>query len=186
MHRRQFLASVGAATLIGATAGLPLAARAQDLKKVRIALGWIPDVQYAGMWIAMNEGYFAEEGIEVEFILGGPNAAGPVVSVSSGAADIGISAWLPLIDAVRKGNDFDLFAYTFPKSPLGLISLAADPIVKPEDIVGAKILSQDLNARTAIDAVLKLNNLPVQWEEVPAGFSPEPLLAKQGKGYVAF
>ena len=37
-----------------------------------------------------------------------------------------------------------------------------------------------------IDATLALNNLPKEWEFVPAGFSPEPLLSKQGDGYTAF
>src|SRR5947209_8421684 len=48
------------------------------------------------------------------------------------------------------------------------------------------LVAQGPNERTAIDATLALNNLPKQWEFVPAGFSPEPLLAKAGDGYTAF
>ena len=55
-----------------------------------------------------------------------------------------------------------------------------------DDLVGKKILAQGVAERTAIDATLAINNLPKEWEFVPAGFSPEPLLAKQGDGYTAF
>lgn len=79
-----------------------------------------------------------------------------------------------------------LIAGTFPVSPLGIISLPGKPILKAADIVGKKILAQGPNERTAIDATLSLNNLPKTWEFVPAGFSPEPLLSKQGDGYTAF
>jgi ABC-type nitrate/sulfonate/bicarbonate transport system substrate-binding protein len=71
-------------------------------------------------------------------------------------------------------------------SPLGILSLPGKPILKAADIVGKKILAQGPNERTAIDATLAMNNLPKQWEFVPAGFSPEPLLAKAGDGYTAF
>ena len=91
-----------------------------------------------------------------------------------------------LPDAVARGNDFVLVAGTFPVSPLGILSLPGKPILKAADIVGKKILVQGPNERTAIDATLALNNLPKQWEPVPAGFSPEPLLAKAGDGYTAY
>ena len=79
-----------------------------------------------------------------------------------------------------------LLAGTFPVSPLGILSLPGKPILKAADIVGKKILAQGPNERTAIDATLAMNKLPKEWEFVPAGFSPEPLLAKAGDGYTAF
>jgi len=31
---------------------------AQELKTLTVALTWIPNVQFAGLWIAMDQGYF--------------------------------------------------------------------------------------------------------------------------------
>jgi ABC-type nitrate/sulfonate/bicarbonate transport system substrate-binding protein len=136
--------------------------------------------------MALENGYFKDEGLDVKTLPGGPNAPPPPVTVASGGAEFGYGVWLPFLDAVGRGNDFVLVAGTFPVSPLGILSLPDKPILKAADIVGKKILAQGPNERTAIDATLALNNLPKQWEFVPAGFSPEPLLAKAGDGYTAY
>ena len=182
MQRRRFLQ----ATAIAATSGLAAPAVRAQGKPLRAALGWINNVEYAGVWMGLENGYFKEEGLDLKTLPGGPNAPPPPVTVASGGAEIGYGNWLPYLDAVNRGNDFVLLAGTFPVSPLGILSLPAKPILKAADIVGKKILAQGPNERTAIDATLALNNLPKQWEFVPAGFSPEPLLAKAGDGYTAF
>jgi ABC-type nitrate/sulfonate/bicarbonate transport system substrate-binding protein len=181
MQRRYFLqGTVAAAGLLAAPA-----VRAQA-KPVRVVIGWINNVEYAGVWMGLEKGYFKAEGLDVTTLPGGPNAPQPPVTVASGKAEIGYGNWLPYLDALNRGNDFVLVAGTFPVSPLGILSLPGKPILKAADIVGKKILAQGPNERTAIDATLALNNLPKQWEFVPAGFSPEPLLAKAGDGYTAF
>lgn len=181
MERRQFLQATTVATF--AAGAMPAAAQT---KPVRAALSWINNVEYAGIWIGMENGYFREEGLDLRTLPGGPNAPPAPVTVAAGGAEVGFGSWLPFVDAVNRGNDFVLVAGTFPVSPLGILSLPANPILKASDIVGKKILAQGPNERTAIDATLALNKLPRQWEFVPAGFSPEPLLAKAGDGYTAF
>lgn len=182
MQRRHFLQG----TAMAAATGLAAPAVWAQAKPVRVALGWIYNVEYAGIWMAMENGYFKEEGLDVKTLPGGPNAPPSPVTVASGGAEIGYGTWLPYLDAVNRGNDFVLVAGTFPVSPLGILSLPAKPILKAADIVGKKILAQGPNERTAIDATLALNNLPKTWEFVPAGFSPEPLLSKAGDGYTAY
>ena len=182
MQRRHFLQG----TAVTAATGLAAPAVRAQAKPVRVALGWINNVEYAGVWMGLENGYFKDEGLDVKTLPGGPNAPPPPVTVASGGAEIGYGNWLPYLDAVARGNDFVLLAGTFPVSPLGILSLPGKPILKAADIVGKKILAQGPNERTAIDATLALNNLPKQWEFVPAGFSPEPLLAKAGDGYTAF
>jgi ABC-type nitrate/sulfonate/bicarbonate transport system substrate-binding protein len=182
MQRRHFLQG----TAMAAATGLAAPAVWAQVKPVRVALGWINNVEYAGVWMALENGYFKEEGLDVKTLPGGPNAPPPPVTVASGGAEIGYGTWLPYLDAVNRGNDFVLVAGTFPVSPLGILSLPAKPILKAADIVGKKILAQGPNERTAIDATLALNNLPKTWDFVPAGFSPEPLLSKAGDGYTAY
>lgn len=182
MQRRRFLQG----TAVAAAGGLAAPAVRAQAKPVRVAIGWINNVEYAGVWMGLEKGYFKEEGLDVKTLPGGPNAPPPPVTVASGGAEIGYGNWLPYLDAINRGNDFVLVAGTFPVSPLGILSLPGKPILKAADIVGKKILAQGPNERTAIDATLGLNKLPKQWEFVPAGFSPEPLLAKAGDGYTGF
>jgi ABC-type nitrate/sulfonate/bicarbonate transport system substrate-binding protein len=160
---------------------------AQDLPKVRVQLGWIGNVQYGEQYIAQEDGLFRKRGIDVAISAGGPNAPNALTSVAAGEADIGYAGWLPFLDAVARGNDFVIIAAQMQVSPLGIISLKDKPILKPQDIIGTKMLAQGPNEKTAIEATLSLAGLPkTQWTQVPVGFSPEPLLSKAGDGYTGF
>lgn len=172
-----------------AAATLPLVsrlARAADMTKVRLQFGWLANVEYAGIFLGLEKGYFKNEGVDVTFAAGGPNAPDPLVVVAAKSADFGFTSWLQFLDAVAKGNDFIIVGTQFQQSPLGILSLAKKPILKPEDIVGKKILAQSPAEKTAIDATLALAGLPKDWTMVNTGFSPEPLLAGDGDGYTAF
>jgi hypothetical protein len=192
VSRRSILRRGGALvglTAIGLRAASPARAQASApsaTARLTVALNWLPNVEYAGLWIAMEKGYFRDEGLEVGFQPGGPNAPLPLVTVAAGNAQIGYANWLPFLDAIAKGHDFVLIGTTFPNSPLGILSLAAKPIRRPADLVGTKVLVQGPSERAAVEATLLLNNLPKRVEFVQASFSPEPLLSRQGDGYTAF
>jgi ABC-type nitrate/sulfonate/bicarbonate transport system substrate-binding protein len=183
--RRTLLKAVTGALLVPGVLG-SRHAHAQTAHRLTVALTWITNVEYAGLWLAIERGFFRDEGLEIQYLPGGPNAPAPLVTVAAGKAQIGYANWFPFLDAIGKGNEFVLIGYTFPVSPLGVLSLAAKPIRKPADLVGAKILAQGPTERSAIEATLALNNLPKDVQFVPTGFSPEPLMSKQGDGYTAF
>lgn len=86
MARARLLASLCAALVLvlsgcGGTAG--------DGRTVRVALDWTPNTNHTGLFVAQAEGWFAEAGLDVEFL---PyNSTSPDTLVSSGAAEFGIS-----------------------------------------------------------------------------------------------
>ena len=56
---------------------------------VRIALDWTPNTNHTGLYVAQEEGWFADAGLDVQFL---PyNETAPDTLVGSGAADFGIS-----------------------------------------------------------------------------------------------
>lgn len=62
----------------------------QSDDKIRLALNWYPDAQHGGFYAALLNGYYEEEGLDVEIIAGGPNV--PVMEkVSQGRAEFGVS-----------------------------------------------------------------------------------------------
>ena len=183
IRRRSFLA--GTAAALASPASAPPAS-AQVLAKLAMQCGWIANVEYAGVWLGLEHGYFRAAGVDLTAMPGGPNAPPAPVVVASGKADVGYTTWLPFLDAVAKGNRFVMIGATFPRSPLGIISLPKKPLRKPADLVGARILAQGANEQSSIDATLALAGLPKQWTMIPTGFSPEPLLAGDADGYTAF
>ena len=169
-----------------ACAGIPILSAAQTGKLLTIAIGWVPNAEYADIFVGMEKQYFAKAGLTIKYIGGGPNAPVSLVTVAAGQADIAGTSWLQLLDATAHGNDFVIIAAMVPVTPEGLISLPKRPVVKPADLPGARFLVQGPNERDILDAVFKLNHLPPEHRYVPAGFSPDALLAGAGDTYFCY
>jgi ABC-type nitrate/sulfonate/bicarbonate transport system substrate-binding protein len=151
-----------------------------------MALGWVPDVEYADLWVALDRHYIADEGLRFNYLPGGPNAPQPVLEISAREADFGDSDWLPFCDAVTQGNDFVILASLFPVTPIGLISLPSHPVHTPADLAGKRFLVQGPNERAMLQALFRINGLPENYTMVPVGFSPEPLIEGAGDAYFCF
>ncbi|MCY7343364.1 MAG: ABC transporter substrate-binding protein [Pseudonocardia sp.] len=80
----------GVLTVLVAVVALLLAGCADaGPPKIRIALDWTPNTNHTGLYVAQQEGWFREAGLDVEFL---PyNGASPDTLVSSGAAEFGVS-----------------------------------------------------------------------------------------------
>lgn len=183
-HRRAFLKAA-----ILACSGLPRVARAGDeLRRpvVRLKLGWVANVQYAGEWIALDRGLFGKQHIDVDWTAGGPNTPDSAVMLAAGRTDIAYTSWLPFLDAIARGNDLVLIGVVLPQSPLGIFSLPKKPVRAARDLIDLRILAQGPNEKTSIDATLSIAGLPRQWTFVPVGSSPDPLLMGEGDAFVGF
>ena len=86
-------------SLIRLAIGLGLAAllpfqtscrQGDEEKPLQLALNWYPDAQHGGFYAALMNGYYADEGLQVEIMPGGPNV--PVLEkVAQGRAQFGVS-----------------------------------------------------------------------------------------------
>jgi ABC-type nitrate/sulfonate/bicarbonate transport system substrate-binding protein len=178
--------AAGATTARGTAAAGTTAGSAVETAKVSVGMGWIKNVEYAGSWLALENGYYADQGIEPEYQQGGPNAPTSPVAVASGDAQIGVAAgMLALLDAINEGNDFVVFGTQYQVSPGAVLSLAAKPVTTPQDLVGITFLGQE-GVDVTIDAVLDIAGLPHDYEFIVAGFTPDPLVEGQGDAYSCF
>jgi NitT/TauT family transport system substrate-binding protein len=66
MPRKIFLLFVTIALSLSACSS-PASAPAGPLTKISLPMGYIPNVQFAPFYVAVDKGYFAQEGIEIEF-----------------------------------------------------------------------------------------------------------------------
>jgi ABC-type nitrate/sulfonate/bicarbonate transport system substrate-binding protein len=162
------------------------AAEVVSLGAASVAMNWINNVEYGGSWLALENGFYEEEGLEVSYLQGGPNAPQSTVAVAAGDAEIGVSSSLrAYMDAVLEGNDFVIFATQYQTSPGGVLSLASKPVRTPADLVGIKFLGQE-GVDITIDAVLDIAGLEKEYEFIPAGFTPDPLIEGAGDAYSCF
>jgi ABC-type nitrate/sulfonate/bicarbonate transport system substrate-binding protein len=181
--RRQFLQL---SAMLAASTVLPAGCRRHRSGDLTMSLGWVPDVEYADLWVALDRRYILDAGLRFNYLPGGPNAPSPVLEISAGEADFGDADWLSFCDAVTQGNDFVILASLFPVGPAGLISLPALPVRTPADLVGRRFLVQGPTERAVLQALFRINGLPENYTMVPVGFSAEPLLQGAGDAYFCF
>lgn len=155
-----------------------------EVTTLRVALGWIPNVEFGGFWIADDAGYYEDEGLDIEWLPGGPEAPNPESAVAAGDADLGLSPDLKtLIDSISSGDEFAILGAVYQKGPGCLLSLADDPVTSPEDMSGKSFLAQD---EAVVDTLFKVNGLEPDYKFVPTGFDPGPLVEGEGDAYTAY
>jgi ABC-type nitrate/sulfonate/bicarbonate transport system substrate-binding protein len=172
--RRAFFGA-GAASVGAAALGLaPGAARAQS--RVSLQLSWLHSAQFAGSYIALDRGFWADEGLDVALLPGGPNA--PVEPpVVSGTALIGISAADYTAAAVEQGAPFRILGVAMQKNPFVIASLPANPVNEPKDMEGKRI-AMALANKPVLQALCTLNGADIDAIEiVPTQYSAQPLLS---------
>ena len=184
--RRRFVTSLAAAPVLAAIGGCGKSEPNYNVETPRVALAWIKNVEYAGLFVAEHMNYYSDEGMRPTFLSGGPNSPMPSVSVSAGNAQFGFdNDFRRFMDAVLLGNDLVIVGAQYQRSPGGIISLAERPILSPKDLVGCRFLGQD-GVETIVNAVLTMADLPIDYEYFPAGYSVAALVEGQGDAYSAF
>ncbi len=156
-----------------------------ETTEISVALGFLPNVTYAGNFVADSEGYYQELGLEPTFLSGGPNSPAPEVSIASGEAVIAFeSNTARLFSYLADAQDIVIIGQRMQTTPNGLLSLAEHPILEPGDLEGAAIIAGARN-RENIDALMTVNDVS-NYEFVPGGADVGPLLAGDGDGLLAF
>ena len=106
--------------------------------KVRLQLKWVAQAQFAGYYAAVDQGYYTDEGLDVQILLGGPDID-PVRVVASDGAEFG-TTWVPAMLAAREGGaDVVDISQVFQRSGTLEVSFTDKNITKPEDLKGKKV-----------------------------------------------
>jgi NitT/TauT family transport system substrate-binding protein len=157
--------------------------RSGDLVPTTLQLSWTPSVQFGGSFLAADRGYYAEEGLEISFGLGGPNVAGDAQTVS-GAALMNISGGDGVARSNMEGAGLTIVGTQYQKSPGTLLSLAEKEITTPEDLAGTRIAVAGADT-PALDAFLTLNGIE-DAEKIPSQYDPAVLTADQADSIFCF
>jgi NitT/TauT family transport system substrate-binding protein len=108
---------------------------------VNVQLSWIHTIEYAGLYEAIDEGYYAVEHLDTKLNTGGfdenGNFINPIEKVVNGDAHFGIIDAQTLLLARAEGQPVVAVASIYQRSPVAFVSLSEKNILKPEDLVGA-------------------------------------------------
>ena len=96
-----------------------------EKKKVKMQLCWLPQAEFMGYYVALDKGYYKEEGLEVEIVAGGGDIA-ETTAVYNGSADFGTRMVSNMIAANAGGMDLVEIAQPFEKSGMVLVYKKAD------------------------------------------------------------
>ncbi|MCK0095691.1 ABC transporter substrate-binding protein [Yoonia sp. F2084L] len=120
-------------------AGLGGAAHADGhANDVTLQLQWVTQSQFAGYYVALENGYYEEEGLNVTILSGGPDIAPPQV-LAGGGADAMLN-WMPSALAAReRGLPVVNIAQPFKTSGLMLTCWKDTGIESVEDFRGKTI-----------------------------------------------
>jgi ABC-type nitrate/sulfonate/bicarbonate transport system substrate-binding protein len=183
-------ASVTAAALLlagcsaSSSGAEPTDAASGDLVPFKVAMSWISNVEYGGFWQAAANGYYEDEGLDVEWLPGGPDAPTAESQVAADAADAGITAGMSSAFAAMADDDFSIIGSVFQDNPGCFLWLAGNPIKTADDLVGKTILAQ---SEATVEQVLTLNDIPLDAVTIlPTGFDPAPLVNGDGDVYTAY
>jgi ABC-type nitrate/sulfonate/bicarbonate transport system substrate-binding protein len=157
-----------------ASAGGSSESSSGDLTSVALQLSWLPDTEFAPIFIADDKGYFEDAGVEVEMIPGGPDIGAIEAIVGSGAADIGIATDIfSVIAAQADGSPFVVIGGLYQANLHGFISPQDAPITEASQLAG-KRLGASQGTQPKFEAILSLaGEDPTNYTFVPAGFGPD-------------
>jgi len=137
--RRLALAMAVAALALGATACGEKQERTNgDAEPVALALDFYVNPDHAGIYTALERGYFDEAGLEVEpSVPSDPSA--PIRQVAAGRADLAISYEPEVLLAQDQGLPVTAVAAIVPQPLTSLISLPKAGIADPADLAGKTV-----------------------------------------------
>lgn len=121
-------------TLGAAALGLA-ASIANAADDVTLQLKWVTQAQFAGYYVALDKGFYADEGLNVTIKPGGPDIA-PAQVIAGGGADV-VLDWMPSALASReKGLALVNIAQPFKSSGMMLTCRKDAGVASPEDFAG--------------------------------------------------
>ncbi|MFD1927781.1 ABC transporter substrate-binding protein [Sporosarcina siberiensis] len=104
------------------------------LEKVQFVLDWTPNTNHTGLYIAKEQGFFEEEGLDVDIML--PGEAGADQLVAAGKAQFGISAQESITEARVQDIPIVSISTILQHNTSGFASLKKDGIESPKDYEG--------------------------------------------------
>ncbi|MBA4170187.1 MAG: ABC transporter substrate-binding protein [Chloroflexi bacterium] len=151
-----------------------------EMTAARLQLQWAPQAQFAGYFAALEEGYYEEEGIDLEIVPGGPDVIPQQAGSAADGPEFTIS-WVPkVLEARDAGSDLVNIAQIFQRSGTLSVAWADSGITSPADFADKKVGVWDFGNEFEVTAAASAEGLEqdVDYEKVIQNFDMLAFLAR--------
>ena len=152
---------------------------------VTLSLDWVPNTNHTGFYVALDKGYYAEEGLEVEIVIPADPAAA-LRQVAAGQTEFGVS--FQEEGTVSRANDIPLVSLgvIIQHNTSAFAALKDSGIARPKDFEGKKYGSYGLPLEPpVIEGLMRCDGADFQKVEfVDVGFDAFPALVNRQVDFI--
>ena len=146
----------------------------EPVDQVTLQLKWVHQAQFAGYYVALEKGFYAEENIDLEILPGGPGVDYFQV-LEDGLAEFAVVRPEGIFFERVAGNEIKAFATIYQVNPFLMVSLEESGITTPRDFPGKTIALAGTDSDSQFSAMLINAGVdPQSMTVVPFTFDYEP------------
>ncbi len=137
MLRRTSLCLIAAALALTACGSKPSQATPGTLVQIRLPVGYVPNIQFAPLYVAIDKGYFKDAGIEIQFDYSLETDA--VSLVGAGNLQFAVVSGEQVLLARAQGLPIVYVCAWYQQYPVSVVSKVQQGITTPAGLKGKKI-----------------------------------------------
>jgi NitT/TauT family transport system substrate-binding protein len=135
-------AIIAALLLVTGCSSTPATPTSTPKDTINYQMGWVHEYSSAPFYMAVANGHYAEENLDVKLSVGGfddKGAIDPIEQVLNGSADFSEASVFALLQARAEGKPVVAIGTLNQRSPYALIFLPDKGIVRPQDLAGKTV-----------------------------------------------
>lgn len=164
-------------------------ATAKDLQHVTFALNWSPTDHHIAYWVALDKGYYAKQGLDVDLQYS-KGSGDAIARVDTERADFALTDTMAFIPAVARGSEAKIVGMVIDKTLLNIFLWKDSPIKTPKDLAGKTLAAPAGDAQRllfpAFAKIVGIDPGSVSWVTIDPGAKISALLAKRVDGVADF
>ena len=110
-----------------------------DGEQVTVMMSYLPAMGFSSFYCASDQGYYADEGLDVTIQHSSEGSMGPIKQVGANNIEFGMASGDPLIIARSKGTPVVYIYEVEQVNPFLVIALKDSGISKPENLLGKTV-----------------------------------------------